>query len=179
MGRKKLIYLGLLVSAGGAFIVDRLFLGEPETAAAAPSRPVKTTRKPAPRKRPPKEKPPPAADPSLTWLNQLGEQQGQRDVFVPSVDMLKYYKALRDPADEEEKEGGPDATSPEAFEREHELQATCVSPDALMAVIDGKVRRLGEKIDGYRLTKIEAYRAEFRRGRDRVSLIIPVPAVPE
>ena len=95
MGRKKMIYLGLMISAGGAFIVDRVFLGEPKPAAGASSRSAKKTRRVTRTKRPSQKEPASAADPSLTWLNRLEEQKGQRDVFSPSLDMLKYYKVLQ------------------------------------------------------------------------------------
>ena len=47
----------------------------------------------------------------------------------------------------------------------------------VIAVVNGKLLRPGQKIGEFRLTKVEPYTAEFRRGRDRVTLSIPIPAV--
>ena len=49
----------------------------------------------------------------------------------------------------------------------------------MLAVVSGKVLRLGDVVDDFRLTRIEPYRVEFRRGRARVSLSIPLPATPQ
>lgn len=48
-----------------------------------------------------------------------------------------------------------------------------------VAIVDGKPLRVGETLDGFRLIRITPCTAEFQRGRDRVTLIIPPPGVTE
>lgn len=176
---KKFIYLGLLFVTGGAFLVDRLFLDEPETATAqtAPA-PAAGSAPPRPRQAAQTESQE-AADPSLNRLDELDEVPAPRDVFSPSVPMLMHYKLLQDADGEQGEQTGSKPGSPEAFEEQYELQGTFVSQGALLAVVNGRVLRLGDTVDGLRLAKIEPYRAEFRRGRHRVSLSMPMPAAPE
>ncbi len=179
MDRKKLIYLGLLLAAGGAFMVDRLFLGEPEPATAEMIRgPGAARRTPRPT-RPSKTDSQEGSDPSLTWLDHLEERQADRDVFSPSTGMLTYYSLLKRAEEEKDQQAGPKPGSPQAFENGHQLQGTFVSEGVMLAVVNGRVLCLGDTIDGFRLIRIEPYRAEFRRGRHRASLQIPVPALPE
>jgi len=179
---KKLIYLGLLFVTGGVFLVDRLFLDEPETATAqtAPV-PAAGSEPPRPRQAAQTESQE-APDPSLNRLDELDELDdvpAPRDVFSPSVPMLMHYKLLQDADGERGEQTGPKPGSPEAFEEQYELQGTFVSQGALLAVVNGRVLRLGDTVDGLRLAKIEPYRVEFRRGRHRVSLSMPMPAAPE
>ena len=91
--------------------------------------------------------------------------------------MLAHYELIKESRDE--KKAGPKPGSPEAFAQEHELQATFVSRNVLIAVVNGKVLRPGDFIDEFRLVKIEPYQAEFRRGRDRVLIAIPTAPAPE
>ena len=173
---KKRMYFGLLIAVGGAFILDRTFHGQPASA------PAETSSCPPKAAKLPKPEPPDAAEPaetadrSLTWLEQLGEQRSARDAFAPSAGMLMHYEKLRRVAELEEQQQGPTPGSPEAFQAEHELQGTFVSREAMLAVVDGRLLRSGDTIDGFRLAKVEPYRAEFRRGRHRVTLSIPLPA---
>lgn len=187
-GNKRFIYLGLLAVSAGALIVDRALRDGPSPAEAQPTRragraTATKSGSPSPTRREPRK--PPAVsdanakesgsgvDPSLAWLEKLADAGGQRDLFVPSLAMLSHYQTIQET--QQATQNGPKPGSPEAFQTEHQLQATFVSQDTMIAVVSGRVLRLGEFIDGFRLTRIEAYRAEFRRGRDRVWLSIPLP----
>lgn len=174
---KKVIYLSALIATAGAFLVDRLFLGEPEPAVAETASGQPSSGRPRRPKtaRPPKQQE--VADPSLPWLERLAEARAARDVFSPPGGMLAHYRRLEANKQKAE-QTGPQPGSPELFEDQHELQATFVSHELMIAVVDGNLLRLGGKLDDYRLTRIEPYRAEFRRGRDRASLIIPEPISP-
>jgi len=175
---KKTIYLALVVLAGGGFLIDRLFLGEPASADAeeTPSAPPNRAK---PRRTHPSRTPetsPQVADRSLSWLERLSDPPLVRNVFSPSSSMLRHYQKLRQEAKlKEEEDAGPQPGSPEAFEASHVLQATFVSEGTRLAVVDGKVLRLGRVLDGYRLSGIDSQQATFRRGRDRVTLSIPMP----
>lgn len=173
--KRRFIYLGLLAVTGAWFVIDRLTGGEPERAAAE-TRPVSRM----PGKSHPaslEQKASPTADGALLWLNELQDVQTDRDAFSPTMLMLQHYQMLQQAEEEQARDhrSGPEPGSPEDFTQRHTLDGTFISEGTLLAVIDGKVRRLGDRIEGYRLTRIESYRAELRRGRDRVVLAIEMP----
>jgi hypothetical protein len=184
LSSKRWAFLGMTLISAISFLVDQVFLSAPESAVADVAAGITGTSEDAPDK-PAKKKGVPAAnaapaevelaDPSLPYLDKLPQLSFQRDIFTPSPEMLKYYQAL-----EEQESGGaavkgPKPNSPAAFEAEHQLQATFSSPEGAMAVIDGKVLRVGSEISGFRLTRIGPYHAEFKRNQDRVQLYIPMP----
>ena len=163
MSTKRLVYLVLLVLCCGAFVVDRLFLGEPDSASAesvVPGAAVKRTPrtvKPASVKTTPD-----ARDPSLTWLAKLENRPLTRDVFAPSLEMLSRYEQQRE-SEAQSASDVPQPGSPELFKEDHELQATLVFPEGSLAVIDGRVLKIGEVIEGFRLVAVHHRRASFQR----------------
>ncbi|GMU20027.1 MAG: hypothetical protein AMXMBFR13_01280 [Phycisphaerae bacterium] len=175
MNRKRRIYVGLTVAAVAIFLVDRIFLGEPAEAEAKQTRPNSGPRRPS--KTPSANTPTGPRDPSLRWLERLTSVNTQRDLFSPSPELLLHYR--RETEQAEQLAGGvrgaPQPGSWEAFVEQHQLQATVVTPGSMLAVVSGKPLRLGDSIEDFRLEKVEPDRAEFSRGRERVTLLLPMP----
>jgi hypothetical protein len=178
MNRKRWIYVGVLGVASVAFIVDRLFLGTPETAEAKPAAQTPKAARPTAASKKPQGQPV-VVDPSLAWLEKLAEPGTERDVFAPSPEWLARSKAeAAEAAAAAEREKGPQPGSPRAFEEAHKLQATTVMGQGGLAVVDGQCLSVGETLDGFRLARVEAGQVEFRRGADRVTLTLPMPPAP-
>jgi len=175
MNRKLYVYLGLSLVSGGSFLVDRLFFGEPERAAAEPVASVVEHKE----VRLPQGHPVPvtvSTDPSLDWLSHLTTKSTARDLFSPTPDMLAHYQMLQsDATPAAGTDQTPGAGTAEAFLTNYELQATFIGPYKHLAVINGRIRRLGSIIDGFTMTRVEPRRAEFRRGSDRLELEISDP----
>lgn len=180
MSRRRMIYLGFTVVSVTAFIIDRVFLGEPASAVAevpehsspgAQAPKVSAVKKPNPKQA---EAP---VDVSLAPLSRLPERRAARDVFVPTESMERYYRQFEEAAQRAEQKG-PKPGSPEAFAAEHHLQGTSNGPGGGVATINGKVLKIGDTLSSFRLTRVSAKEVEFRRGRDRVVLSLTAPGAP-
>lgn len=177
MSTKRWVFLGVTLVSAVAYLVDRMFFSAP--AAAVADSPIKTASQKNKAATPANAVPEvELADPSLAYLDKLPPLGFQRDVFAPTPAMLKHYQQLEEEQNKEEATAGPKPGSPEAFETEHQLQATFTGPNGAVAVVNDKMLRLGEELAGFRLTKIGAYHAEFQRGDERISLYIPSPDSP-
>jgi hypothetical protein len=172
--RRWVLLITLSVSIVG-FFVDRLFLGEPETAEAKPA----VTPQPSPPPEESNKKPvaPATPDPSLAYLERLADPGPSRDVFAPSRSWLNAQKK-KEAAEKEEREAekGPKPGSPEAFVAAHQLQATTVMAGGGLAVVDGECLSIGDTLDGFRLVRVAAGEVEFQHDQDRA--ILTLPAVP-
>ncbi len=178
MSRRRMVFVGMTILSAVGFMVDRLLLGEPAPAAAAATDvpAARSSRKPAAAPAEPKQDPVlVAADPSLAYLERLGPSGPGRDIFSMSSEMLRYYKSLEQQEEERAAREGPQPGSPEEFQGKHTLDGTYHGPTGPLAVIDGEVRRPGDLIDEFRITRIDSYGVELRRGRDRVVLELPQP----
>lgn len=179
MSRRRWIFLGLTLSSAVVFLIDRAFLGEPSRAEAASnesSRASRTRKNTLPKAAPAERKPGPVnlVDPSLSYLERLTEPGSTRDVFSLSSGMLGYYKALQEaPEEGTATPARPRPGTPGAFEAEHRLQGTYTGAGDALAIIDEKPMRVGDELDGFRLSRIGPYEVEFRRGPDRAVLSIP------
>ncbi len=174
MSVKRWAYLVFLVLASGGFVVDRVLLGEPESAVAEPvaggdsgpgDRPV-APRRPAPPRRPEQVA---ALDSSLDWLEGLSATSIARDLFAaPATLGLGGGPGLM---------GGADAglTPAEEFASRHQLQATYMDEEQRLAVVDGRILRVGMVFDGFRLVRVGSRDAQFERQDERVMLVIPAP----
>lgn len=175
MSRKRWIYGGLLAAAAGAFLLDRLFLDAPEKAVAEERGPATPRKKPAPA---PALSPsaPRITDPSLAWLEKIADTEAVRDVFMPGPDYLARHRKIQEELQARaEEERGPAAGSPELFEAGHQLQATTVTPQGGIAVVDGRCLTPGVIVDGYVLERIEPGRVTFRQGVETATLRLPMP----
>ncbi len=184
MSPKRWIFVGLTLASAIAFVVDRVFMGEPHTASAetmndsssASSTPVAKTAAPAAAAAP-SAPPVELQDPSLAYLNKLEDAKFQRNVFMPSAAMIMHYRQKQAAEQEHttQKEEQPD--SAKEFAAAYKLEGTFCGPDGSMAVVDGNVLLIGDELDGFELTRILPYAAEFQRGTERVTLDIPLPKV--
>lgn len=175
MNRKRWIYIGVLGIVVVAFIMDRLFLGTPQAAEAKLAPPDPKPGQPAPAVPKNQQEPPPVVDPSLAWLERLGESRSTRDVFAPSPEWLIKQQEKIEAAAAAEQEKGPKPGSPEAFQAAHKLQATTVMGNGGLAVVDDQCLKVGDTLDGFRLVHVRAGAVEFRRGADHVTLSLPMP----
>lgn len=173
--------LAVLIVVAIGFVVDRLFLDDPQAAEARPTpRPAKTNQS-APTRKPPSAAPAPApvvTDPSLAWLERLADSRPDRDVFAPSPAWIKAQKEAVEKAKEQAEARGPLPGSPQAFQLAHRLQATTVMGRGGLAVVDGECLSLGDSLDDFQLVGVTAGEAEFRRGRDRAILRLPMGPAP-
>lgn len=171
MKTKQMILIGVLGVAGIAFIVDRIFLGEPATADASVADVAPRVDR-TPRAAEPKTTE--VMDPSLPWLEKLPDGgHVTRDVFALPPSLTE-----REPDTEMEQERERERARldlADAFLEAHQLDGTFISDGAPMAVINGRVRRQGEIVDGFRITRIEPHRVHLRRGDQHVSLALPIP----
>jgi hypothetical protein len=123
--------------------------------------------------------------PVLRYLSRLDDAAKNRDVFTPSAGMLEFLNAT--PASEKgprsreaeemrrqrEEELKRKKEAKKSFQQGHRLQATSITQGAEMAIVDGKVLRIGDTLDGFKLTEITPYTAQFELDEDVFELRLP------
>ncbi len=174
MTRKKLMYI-VLAAVGLAYFVDRVFLREPEPASAKDAPPPAVVKRSAPAPKPSAKKQDEApSDPALAYLSRLKEAFAARDVFAPTGEMVLYYEKM---GKKKNTLTGGDVEEEDVvkgFREKHVLQATFMSPSATFAAINGELVRVGQTIDGFRLTRVTPYSAEFHQDEHELTLQLPV-----
>lgn len=171
MNRKRMIYLGLLGIAAVAFLADRILLNHPQEAEAGMS-PQEAKRRPQVVNKPTATKTP-ILDPSLAWLEKLADIGSGKDAFSPAPEWIRPKPVIRDDVEEV----SPRPGSPEAFESAHKLQATTVAENGGLAVVDERCYRLGDELDGYKLTRVRPGEVEFEK--DGETAILELPMAPQ
>lgn len=165
MQSKRIILIAVMILSALGFVIDRVFYSRPASASAeetSPDGPAAPSPLPSP-------KDPGVTtidtattdDPSLAWLNQIEDApETPRDIFAPSADLIAFLDAQKpEPGSGNALIGDAEAENDAArFEAEHTLQATFLSDRKMMAVIDGKVVRIGSIVDGYTIALIESDR---------------------
>lgn len=180
MNRKRMIYVGVLALAVIAFVVDRVFLGEPESAYADEPLPVVTKAKTSQTAKQESAEPIDVIDPTLDRLAQLPEATPVRDVFSLSGPFLARQQKLQaEAAKVAEEQSAPKVDPAEEFAKSHSLQSTMVGKNMSMAVIDGKVVRKGETFDGFRLVHIDAYEVKFVHEASDAAVELTLPSQPK
>jgi len=180
MNPKRWIYVGVLALSAIAFVVDRAFLAEPETASAAESLSPARKDKAARDTSPDLEEPGSEIDPTLDRLEQLPEVTLGRDVFALSGAFLARQRKLQEEAERAAEAKEAQAIDPaETFAARHTLQTTLVGPELCLAVVDGQVVRVGDTFDGFRLVKIDSYRVKFRHDPGKAVVVLSLPSQPE
>lgn len=180
MPPSRLILLAVMVLSAAGFLIDRVFLGEPSAATAevqplAPSGPSSSGH-PAKRTEPATVETATTDDPSLTWLNRLEDAPDMpRNVFVPSDELLDFLD-IRKASEDASAASQEMENDPARFEATHTLQATFLSNEKLMAMIDGKVVRVGSVLDGYTIVRIGSRHVECRRNGRQAILRMELPA---
>lgn len=172
MNRKQKIVAGVACFGVAAVLIDRLFIGSPAEAVAETAR---TSPKAAGAAAVAKVVATDLADPSLDRLERMRTYPTGRDVFQTTPRMLQHYENLEQLVGTEEGESGPKPGSPEAFVAENRLQGTFAAGASILAIVNGRVLRVGDEIEGFRLERVLRTAAEFRRGTDRVTLSLPSP----
>jgi hypothetical protein len=179
MPTRRVILLAVMILSASGFLIDRVFFGEPAAASADPSAPDSRAPFPAPSKTDPTASEASATvDPSLDWLNTLeASTETPRNMFTPSDELLTYLDARRSQEDgaAQEQASENDPHAPARFEAAHTLQATFLGDEKMMAMIDGKVVRVGSVLDGYTIAHIESHQVECLRDGKRAILRMEMP----
>jgi len=148
--------------ACAAFIIDRACDSGPDQAAAANAPAGKKTSK-APGRSPaspgPRNTAPPSTepdDPAVKALARLPDLPEARDLFA-TADFTAQQQAFAGNA-------ADDAPADPAveFAVSHSLQATLQDGSDRVALVDGRILRPGQTLDGFRLLRVDPYRAIFR-----------------
>jgi len=180
MSRKRCIYVGVLALALIAFIVDRAFLAEPESAYAEEPLPTASKAKVTHDTVTDTAEPVGEIDPTLDRLEQLPESVPGRDVFSLSGAFLARQKKLEEEAAKAaEAAEAPKINPAQTFAETHSLQTTMVSENLSMAVVDGKVVRVGDVLDGFRLVQINSYQVRFQHGTSGAVVELTLPSQPQ
>jgi len=171
------LYILLVTGSIGAFLLDQVFLAEPESAAADTTQTIPSPAINADRfKDPASDQINLVEDPSLKYLEKMQANPSTRDVFTPTYAMQQHYEQLKKQTEQaENSKAGPKPGSPEEFKAQNTLQATYVSNGNHLAVINGDIYRVGEFIGEFRITNIDSRRVMFSRKKEKVILRIPLP----
>jgi len=180
MNPKRWIYVGALALSVIAFVVDRAFLAEPESASAAESLPLTKKVEAVRNTSPDAREPDGEINPVLDRLEQLPETAPGRDVFSLSGAFLARQKKLQIEAAKAAEAQKAQAIDPvETFAAGHTLQTTLVSPELSLAVIDGQVVRVGDTFDGFRVVKIGSYQVTFKHDPSSRVVVLSLTGQPE
>ncbi len=170
-------YVGIMLLALAAFAVDRLLLSSGDT--RLPSR-AEASGQTADRDRPAPDRqaaraasplhPPVAATPStapkppeLAWAGPF-EADSIRDAFMPSDSWHPKRSAQRARRDA--------GLSGAEFAKRHKLTSTMVVGAGGTITVDGRILRIGQEMDGFRLTHVNSRSAVFRSGTDTAELTL-------
>jgi len=176
--RKKLVYGLLLAAAVTGLLIDRLHprrgpasaRADAVTAAAAPSPSSPADRGPALAA---------VFDRPLESALPAGSRSGLRDGFAVTETIRRACEPQAAPNAGGGGDGQAGAPEPvdaaELFRASHRLRGTVFRGGQARALIDERLLAPGDELDGFRLERVEDYRAVFTRGRERVILELPRP----
>lgn len=160
--KKKRIYLGVIGLCGIALLVDRLVITQ---GASAPAEAFADMRGPSPKPSDAGADRKTVSIPELPFpriLNPMNPAEPIRDLFAPpdnsgGSDRSGNARGRRGVGT------GSDASSANrrAFLAGHHLKAVLDDPRLKIAIVDGLWVRIGQTVDGCRLTKVEGIRASF------------------
>lgn len=93
----------------------------------------------------------------------------------PTVSSKKLWNAFEDtlvrqPVEHSVSEETPQGFDPTRFRQQHRLNAVMMKENQGYAIIDGQTLRLGETVDGLKITAIEETAVSLESGDDRVRL---------
>jgi hypothetical protein len=185
IGRRKAVFYGLLLFAAVVGVIidrtrfspvpargDRIVPAGPQTPSAAGVEADTSTIGPSiapvfdrPSGSPEEEVP--AGPPAVAAV---------RDAFTASPAIQQYYRHRRpDGTGAGKAEDDPETQAVQMFSQTHQLQATCVQGKRSWALVDNKVLRVGDNLDGFGLRQIDHYRVVFSRGGNNVDLRLAAP----
>ena len=176
--RKKVVYGLLLAAAVTGLLIDRLHPRSGPASARADAVTAGAVPPPSPARDggPPLaaifEKPlesGPPADPPSAFRDGFAVTDAVRRACEP--------QEARDPGGGEGGQAGAaePVAAAEAFRAAHRLRGTVLRGGQARALVDDRLLTPGDELDGFRLERIEDYRAVFVRGRERVILELPRP----
>lgn len=170
--RKTYIYVGTLALAVVGFLVDRALQSGPQDAAAREVQPKAHDKPPqtplaaraTQQNTADSGTPAPSPDSASRWLRELPEVTEVRDPFAST-------NLFPPDAEATAEEAGGKARDPIAdFITTHRLSATFRDDRSACAVVDGRVLRPGQQLDGFRLITVDPFRATFRQGNRQAVL---------
>lgn len=175
VSKKQKIYAAVLGVGLCAFGADRLFSG-PDAALASPEFPKMPHAKLAAL--------PAAADETLSATANVADHlqayADEQHLSLSSVNnAFKPGTAWAGPTskDKQNVEDRPKvdeaALKAQAFKENHKLMAVVVSQHG-GAVVNGRLLRVGQAIDGFRLLSVTKHSAQFKAGSVKVELALPV-----
>ena len=184
--RKKYIYSAIFGLACVGFVIDRIIgpgpaeAGAKETATepnkppvpVVPAIPTDATTPSSARNETPAASAP--ASPAAQGIKRLPEIGQVRDLFRPPVEEAASSEAER----ARQKEVEVDVVA--AFVAAHRLQGTIRDGAVRLAMVDGRSLGPGQVLGGFRLERVEAFRAVFMKdGRQAVLSLPETGAGPE
>lgn len=194
LGPKKLAMYGLMIAGAlTGLIVDRM--RGPASAEAAPVAPgfatpaVQNPQSPADTPRidgPPIARVFEASPDSRTDsapapdASALSDASAPRDAFALTPEMQDIYidQPVEEPAKAEEAARNEAELARQALERfvgSHQLKGTTLADDVSWAIINDRVVRVGERIGGFELVKVERYRVILQNGPSQAVLSLQLP----
>ncbi len=101
-----------------------------------------------------------------------------RDPFGLSPQLREHYRSesqrARQAREITEKKKKRDAErSMATFEQTHRLEGTFIQGTDKWALVDGRILRIGDRLDGFELRAVERYRAIFAQGTQSMALRLP------
>jgi hypothetical protein len=174
---KHCVYAGALALALIGFALDRALRSGPRDVSAAEIQPK------------PQDKPPsaaaaaapagsrqnnrddaaaPSSGSASRWLRELPEVPEARDLFAPA----NLFPAASD--GDADGANGKDNDPIAEFIGAHRLNGTFHDGRTSCAVVNGRVVRPGQVMDGFRLTSVDSFRATFREGHREAVLLMNV-----
>ena len=174
------VYVAVLVTAVAAFLVDRVFLGGdgPVEQASAAGPGVGAAE--APRSVPPSgASDAPSVGARLAELQEAHpvDLQHVREAFVPS-DAWNQQLRPRQPRQDPSQPSAPAGSSSRAdeFVAGHRLKSILHLDDGGVALVDDKVVRIGQTVDGFKLIELTENAAVFVLHDQRARLQLANPA---
>ncbi len=190
--KKAVLYGFLLLAALTGLVIDRLCTPQSASAAIGPMGARAKIPGGADGEGELGDVPPVAAifDPSRSTFAPSGDalksatNAAKRDAFGLSGRMLAVYQRktavvnqARQAAKRRQAEQARVAA--DAFATSHRLEGTLLHPTDPRAVIDGRLLRVGDRLDGHELCRIERYRALFSKDGKDFELKLPNPLNPK
>ncbi|HXE53432.1 MAG TPA: hypothetical protein VN541_10470 [Tepidisphaeraceae bacterium] len=181
MTRERKVYAALFALAVVALGVDKFVLGPPESQAAVSAETQVASAPPAHSETHPEV--PTAARPTQPGLAALTLQMDQvnRTLGLESADIPDLFQAPAGWLKPAAAKQPVDAAA--TFSAQHHLLAVLKSSRGGVAVIGGatlrKSLRIGQQVDGFKLTAIGERSATFTSGQQKVELQLPTDSSPD
>jgi hypothetical protein len=175
--KQRKVYLGILVVAVAALLLDRVFYSPDEASAAPDETSISTPRVADAPSRKPVLLPAACVEPSevkVSIADRLAaagaaepiDLPGIRDAFRPEPEWMGELC----PTGEVNKQ---DVDVVQAFRRRHRLMGVMLSSQGAKVIVDGEALEIGGKLDGFTLVSVESQTAVFSYGDRRVELTLP------